>query len=99
MANKLYVGNIPFRTTEEELRDMFSPFGEVHSVSIITDNQTGRSRGFGFVEVENADAAIKELDGKDFGGRNLRINEARERRHDGGGHRGGDSGRFSKRSW
>ncbi|MBD3321188.1 MAG: RNA-binding protein [Chitinivibrionales bacterium] len=95
MATKLYVGNIPFRTTEDELREMFSPHGEVHSVSIITDRQTGRSRGFGFVEMDNADAAMAELNGKEFGGRNLRINEARERQDRQGG--GGD--RDFRRSW
>ena len=77
---KIYVGNISFQTTEEELRTMFSEFGEVHSVNLITDRETGRPRGFGFVEMDGADEAIAALDQKDFGGRNLTVNEARPRR-------------------
>ena len=78
---KIYVGNLPWRTTEAELQDFFAKFGEVQSVAIITDRETGRSRGFGFIELEDgaADKAISEADGKDFGGRPLRVNEARER--------------------
>ncbi len=78
---RIYVGNLPWSATEQEIRDFFSRFGEVHSVAIITDRETGRSRGFGFVEMEDADAdqAISGADGKDFGGRPLRVNEARER--------------------
>ena len=79
MAKKLYVGNIPFSSTEEEMKAHFGAFGEVHSVKIITDRATGRSRGFCFVEMENADAAMAELNGKEFDGRKLMINEARER--------------------
>ena len=77
---KIYVGNLPWRTTEAELQDFFAKFGEVQSVAIITDRETGRSRGFGFIELEDgaADKAISEADGKDFGGRPLRVNEARE---------------------
>ena len=83
---KIYVGNLPFSTTEAELREAFTPFGEVHSVAVITDRETGRSRGFGFVEMddENADNAISELDGKDMGGRALRVNQARERERSSG---------------
>ncbi len=78
---KIYVGNLPWRATEAELQDFFSTFGDVQSVAIITDRETGRSRGFGFVELDDAaaDKAIEEADGKDFGGRPLRVNEARER--------------------
>jgi len=78
---RLFIGNLPFKATEDELRDFFSSHGTVHSVSIISDKQTGRSRGFGFVEMDDeaAKAAMSELDGKEFGGRNIRISEARER--------------------
>lgn len=83
---KIYVGNLPFSATEDEVRALFAEFGEVESVALITDRETGRPRGFGFVEMapEAADAAIKALDGKDMGGRNLRINEARPRNEGGG---------------
>jgi len=78
---KMYVGNLPFSSTEEEVRELFSQFGEVQSVKLIEDRQTGRPRGFGFVEMgtEEADRAMSELDGTDFGGRTLRVNEARPR--------------------
>ena len=78
---KLYVGNLPWTSTEADLRDLFSTFGEVHSVAVITDRDTGRSRGFGFVELDEAAAtkAISDLDGKDFGGRAIRVNEAQQR--------------------
>ncbi len=81
MAKKIYVGNLPFSATEDELRDAFEQFGEVISVALIADRETGRPRGFGFVEMDesSADAAIEALDGTDFGGRTLRVNEARER--------------------
>jgi RNA recognition motif-containing protein len=78
----IYVGNLPFSTTEDEVRDAFAAFGEVTSVKLINDRETGRPRGFGFVEMpsdDEANAAIEALDGKDFGGRNLRANEARPR--------------------
>ncbi|MBD3305442.1 RNA-binding protein [candidate division KSB3 bacterium] len=77
----IYVGNLPYRTTELELQELFAPFGQVDRVSIIHDRETGRSRGFGFVEMD-ADAArvaIEQLDGTELSGRALRINEARER--------------------
>ena len=80
MAKKIYVGNMSFQTTEDELRTLFSEFGEVQSVNIITDRDTGRPRGFGFVEMEGADEAIAALDQKEFAGRNLTVNEARPRR-------------------
>ena len=88
MAN-LYIGNLPWRATEDELRDYFSSYGEVQSVSIITDRETGRSRGFGFVEMDDAAAsdAIEGADGKDFGGRSLRVSHARERSGGGAGPR------------
>jgi len=79
MAKKLYVGNIPFKATEEGLKTYFSQWGEVQSVAIITDRETGRSRGFCFVEMENADKAIAEANGKEFEDRRLTVNEARER--------------------
>jgi len=76
----IYVGNINYQATEEDLRPVFSEYGEVISVKIINDRETGRSKGFGFVEMESgADTAIEELDGKDFQGRRLRVNEARPR--------------------
>lgn len=81
MAKKLFVGGLPYSTTEDELRDLFTPFGTVESVAIITDRQTGRSKGFGFVEMPDADAdaAVEKLHGSDFGGRALTVNEARPR--------------------
>lgn len=78
----IYVGNLPWSTTEESLRSLFESFGEVDSAKVITDRETGRSRGFGFVEMPDNDAAqsaIDALNDKDFEGRNLRVNEARPR--------------------
>jgi len=88
LGKRIYVGNIPFSLTEDELREAFGQHGSVTSVDVITDRETGRPRGFAFVEMEEssaADAAVEALDGKDFGGRNLRVNEALER---GGGGQG-----------
>jgi RNA recognition motif-containing protein len=82
MPNKrLYVGNLPFDATADSIRTAFEAFGTVHDVSLVTDRDTGRSRGFGFVEMDAAaaNAAIEGLNEKDFGGRNLTVNEARER--------------------
>jgi RNA recognition motif-containing protein len=82
MANKLYVGNLNYRTEQESLRSLFSQFGEVVSAVILTDRDTGRSRGFGFVEMNDADsasAAIAALNGTEFEGRMLKVNVARER--------------------
>ncbi len=81
MAKTIYVGNIPFTVTEDEIRTLFESHGTVNDVKLITDRGTGRFRGFGFVEMENEDAdkAISELDGKEFSGRVMRVNEARER--------------------
>lgn len=81
MTSKLYVGNLPFNVTEDQVRELFSQVGEVDSVKIITDRETGRSRGFCFVEMNNADEAVSALNGKDFGGRNLTVSEAREKEH------------------
>ncbi len=88
MAKRIYVGNLSYNTTEDELRELFGRHGSVESVSLIVDRDTGRSRGFAFVEMDpsGADAAISALNGQDLGGRSLRIDEARER---GGGDRGG----------
>src|SRR5688572_30881944 len=82
MGTKLYVGNLSFRTTADELRDAFASVGTVESASVIEDRDTGRSRGFAFVEMataEEAAAAIEQFNGKDFGGRNLTVNEAKPR--------------------
>ncbi len=93
---KIYVGNLPFTTTDAELRTLFSEHGTVESVSLPTDRETGRPRGFGFVEMSQADAsrAIQNLNGKDLGGRPLRVNPAEDKprggaRSGGGGFRGG----------
>ncbi len=83
MAKKLFVGGLPYSTTDSELSDAFSKAGAVTSATIISDRMTGRSKGFGFVEMANddeADAAIEMWNGKDFGGRSLTVNEARPMR-------------------
>lgn len=82
MGNKLYVGNLPFSVTEDELRDVFARHGTVQSVNVITDRETGRPRGFGFVEMGDsgeAETAIRSLDGSELGGRSLKVNEAQDR--------------------
>ena len=92
VTKKLYVGNLPFSTTDEQLRDMFEQHGRTSSVNVIVDRETGRSRGFAFVEFETAEgaqAAREALDGKDIEGRPLRVNEAYERGSRGGGGGGG----------
>ena len=108
MATKLYVGGLPYQTTQDELRDAFSKAGAVASVSIIMDKMTGRSRGFGFVEMEqeaDAQKAIEMWNGQDFDGRKLTVNEAKPmearapRSNDGGGYRGGSNGGGSRQSW
>ncbi len=89
MGKRLYVGNIPISVTEELLRETFGPHGVVTGVDIIMDRETGRPRGFAFVEMEEdvaAQAAIRSLDGSELGGRSLRVNEAQERRGAGGRH-------------
>jgi len=78
----IYVGNLSFRTDDEELRETFAEFGDVASAKVVIDRETDRSRGFGFVEMDNDDeakAAIEALDGAEVGGRNLRVNEAKPR--------------------
>jgi RNA recognition motif-containing protein len=92
---KIFVGNFSFSTTEDDLRTLFSPFGNIDTISLITDRTTGRSRGFGFVEMGDrgqAEKAIEALNGKEFGGRTLNINEARPKTDSGGGYRGPRSG-------
>ncbi|MDJ0496437.1 MAG: RNA-binding protein [Acidimicrobiia bacterium] len=79
----IYVGNLPFSSTSADLEDLFGQYGQVDSAAVISDRETGRSRGFGFVEMasdDDARRAIEELDGSDLGGRNLKVNEARPRR-------------------
>jgi RNA recognition motif-containing protein len=94
MRKNLYVGNLPYDTTADDLRDAFSEFGAVSRAQVISDRETGRSRGFGFVEMEDgADTAIESMNGKDFQGRRLTVNEAKSRSEGGGGGgRGGHSG-------
>ncbi|MFN0118958.1 MAG: RNA recognition motif domain-containing protein [Blastocatellia bacterium] len=97
MSIKLYVGNLSFQTTEDDLRDLFTQAGEVESVSLVLDRETGRSRGFAFVEMgakAEGETAISQFNGKDLGGRALTVNEAkpREDRGGGGGGRGGFGG-------
>lgn len=91
MAKKIYVGNLAFQTTEEGLRSHFGQHGEVMSATIVTDRETGRSRGFGFVEMDDAGAraAIAGLDGVELDGRSLKVNEAKPRENRGGGGGGG----------
>ncbi len=81
LGNRIYVGNLPFSASEDEIRDLFAAYGEVESVALPMDRDTGRKRGFGFVEMSDSDSkkAIDALDGTDFGGRMLRVNEARPR--------------------
>ncbi len=79
MSKKIYVGNLPFSSTETDLKEVFSRHGSVESVAVITDRETGRPRGFAFVEMEDESAAqdaIRALDGTDLGGRNIKVNEA-----------------------
>lgn len=92
MPKKLYVGNMNFATTENGLREIFSQYGEVVSVAIITDRATGRAKGFGFIEMADdnaAHAAISALDGKEFEGRQLKVSEAMDRPRESGGGGGG----------
>ena len=96
MAKRIYVGGLSYGTTSEELRDYFEQIGPVVSADVITDRETGRSRGFGFVEMENdadADAAVEQLNGTELDGRTLTVSEARERAPRVGGFGGGGGGR------
>ena len=91
----LFVGNMSFQTTSADLKALFEPFGQLARVHVAMDRETGRARGFGFVEMindEEAAAAIAALDGKDMGGRNIKVNEARPKSESGGGPRGPRSG-------
>ena len=93
MGKKLYVGNISFQTTEDELRQIFGQYGTVTSAQIVTDRETGRSRGFAFVEMaDGADEAIAAMNGAQMGGRSLTVNEAKPK--EGGGGRGGSRDRY-----
>jgi RNA recognition motif-containing protein len=85
---KLYVGNLPFTATEDAVRNLFASHGTVETLSLINDRDTGRPRGFGFVEMSSADAAraMQALNGKDFDGRSLKINEAQDKSRSGGGY-------------
>ncbi len=97
MSKKIYVGNLPFSTTDDELRRLFEQHGTVDSVSVITDRETGRPRGFAFVEMADASsatAAISTLNGRELDGRSLRVNEAQERGAGGGGGGGGGRGGY-----
>jgi RNA recognition motif-containing protein len=88
LSKKLYVGNLSFSSTEDDIRAAFESHGSVDSVNLITDRETGRSRGFAFVEMADtsaAEAAMSALDGSDLGGRTLKVNEAKERQRSGGG--------------
>ena len=79
MSQNLYVGNLPFSASESSVRELFEQYGEVLSVKLINDRETGRPRGFGFVEMSDGSQAIEALDGFEYGGRNLKVNEARGR--------------------
>src|SRR2546422_9997127 len=95
MATKLYVGNLSFQTSSDELKDHFAQAGTVESASVVEDRMTGRSRGFGFVEMatpEEPAAAIEQINGEEFGGRNLTVNEARPRNDRGPGNYGNRGG-------
>jgi cold-inducible RNA-binding protein len=96
MGKRIYVGNLSYQTTENDLTNLFEQVGQVESVNIITDRDTGRSKGFGFVEMGNddADKAIAQFNGAELGGRSITVNEARprEERSGGGGGRGGRGG-------
>ncbi len=91
---KLFVGNLPFSATEDSVRALFSPHGTIESLALINDRDTGRPRGFGFIEMSSGDAAkaMQALDGKDFEGRALKVNEAQARERSGGG--GGGQRRY-----
>ena len=95
---KLFVGNLPFSATEQSVRALFEPHGTIESIALINDRETGRPRGFGFIEMSSTDAskAMQALNGKDFDGRALKVNEAqsKERSGGGGGYRNAGSNRY-----
>lgn len=96
MSSNLYVGNLSFDVAEKELEELFTSYGEVVSANVITDRQTGRARGFGFVEMgqsDDAKKAIEALDGKEFKGRNMTVNVAKPREDNSGGGNGGRNSR------
>ncbi|MDX2041168.1 MAG: RNA-binding protein [Acidobacteriota bacterium] len=96
MSMKLYVGNLAFQTTDEDLQSLFSQVGTVESISLVTDRETGRPRGFGFVEMgsrEEGEAAISKFNGTEVAGRSLTVNEAKPRENNGGSGRGFGGGR------
>ena len=102
MAKKIYVGNLSFQTTDADLNTMFSEVGQVESVQIITDRDTGRSKGFGFVQMTDdaaAEKAIAQLNGKEVSGRNLTVNEARPMQKKDFGSRGGSGGSGGRRRY
>ena len=99
---KIYIGNLSFDTTEDQLRQTFESFGEVSTVNIITDKYSGESRGFAFVEMptkEEGVSAISGLSGQELNGRTLKVNEARPRNDSGGGNRGGGRNNNYRKSW
>jgi RNA recognition motif-containing protein len=98
-VTKLYVGNLPFSATEDAVRALFAEHGTVETLSLIADRETGQLKGFGFVEMSNADAsrAMQALNGADFGGRPLKVNEAQDRSRGGGGAGGGGGNRGPRR--
>jgi cold-inducible RNA-binding protein len=105
MSTKLYVGNLPYQTTESDLQELFESAGAVATINIVRDRATGQARGFAFVEMsddEGAKKAISELDRHEYGGRNLTVNEAKPmtpRSNGGGGGRGGFGGGRQRREW
>lgn len=102
MSKKLFVGGLSWNTDDAGLRDAFEQYGEVTEAKVITDRDTGRSRGFGFVtfaQEQDGDAAIDEMNGNQLDGRTLTVNEARDRRRDGGGGGGGNGGGGGRGRW
>src|SRR2546423_3979075 len=102
MSMKLYVGNLAFQTTSQDLQELFAQAGTVESASVVEDRETGRSRGFGFVEMatkEEGAAAIDQFNGKEVGGRPLKVNEAKPRENRSGGGGGGRGGFGGNRGW
>src|SRR3989449_9192482 len=97
MSTKLYVGNLAFTTSRDEIQSLFAKAGTVESVSLIEDRETGRSRGFGFVEMQTKEegaAAVAQFNGKELAGRALKVNEAKPRENRGGGFNGGGGSRY-----